>query len=37
MKNKIMKIAASGLVAISVATVAFAQMPNKNKDTNDVN
>ena len=33
MKNKITQVAASGLVAISIAAGAVAQMPNTNKDT----
>ncbi len=33
MKNKIMSVAASGLVAISLATGAFAQMTENKKDT----
>ncbi|MCY7344915.1 MAG: insulinase family protein [Pyrinomonadaceae bacterium] len=33
MKNKIMKVAASGLVAVSLATGSFAQTPKTKKDT----
>ena len=33
MKNKLMKVAASGLVAVSLATGSFAQTPKTKKDT----
>ena len=33
MKNKLMKVAASGLVAVSLATGTFAQTPKTKKDT----